>query len=191
MAIPLVLTFFLVLGVRAAFAVPTDLGANWIFRLAGPREASAHAPAAKLACGVIAVAPVTALVVTLGGWLWGFGPATKVAAMHAATGALLVALVMAGFAAVPFTRAHVMSAATLRVAAPLAIPALHVYAFRLDDLQLWALASPGGPAWYVAVMTMATVAAVWAGRRWYGRPVTTFDAPSDHAVRLHLSEASQ
>ncbi len=86
-AIPLVLTFFLVLGVRAAFAVPTDLGANWIFRLAGPREASAHAPAAKLACGVIAVAPVTALVVTLGGWLWGFGPATKVAAMHAATGA--------------------------------------------------------------------------------------------------------
>ena len=50
LAIPLVLTFVLVLGVRAAFAVPADLGANWIFRLAGPHEAAAHAPAAWLAC---------------------------------------------------------------------------------------------------------------------------------------------
>jgi hypothetical protein len=111
--------------------------------------------------------------------------------MHAATGALLVALVMAGFAAVPFTRAHAMSAATLRVAAPLAIPALHVYAFRLDDLQLWALASPSGPVWYVGVMMATTLLASGAGRWWYGRPPTTFDAPSDHAVGLHLSEASR
>ena len=112
--------------------------------------------------------------------------------MHAATGALLVALVMAGFAAVPFTRAHAMSATSLRVAAPLgrARP-LHVYAFRLDDLQLWALASPNGPVWYVGVMMAATLVASGAGRWWYGRPATTFDAPSDHAVRLHLSEASQ
>ena len=190
LAIPLVLTFALVLGVRAAFAVPADLGANWIFRLAGPRQAAAHAPAAKLACALIAVAPVSGLVIVVGSWLWGADLAMRVAAMHAATGGLLVVIAMAGFAAVPFTRAHTVSASSLKVAAPLGVLAVHVYAFRLDDLQGWALASTHGPAWYVAAMLAATGAAAVAGRWWYGRPPTTFDAPSDHAVRLALSEAS-
>ena len=111
--------------------------------------------------------------------------------MHAASGALLVALVMAGFAAVPFTRAHAMSATSLKVAAPLGVVAVHVYAFRLDDVQQWALAWSNGPLWYVGVVAAATLVASRAGRWWYGRPATPFEAPSDHAVRLHLSEASQ
>jgi hypothetical protein len=190
LAIPLLLTFFLVLGVRAAFAVPSELGANWIFRLAGPRDAAAHAPATRLACGLVAVAPVTALVLVGGGVLWGWDTAVKVAAMHAATGAWLVAVAMAGFAAVPFTRAHAMSAAALKVAAPLGIVAVHLYAFRLDDVQRWALATDAGPWWYVGGMAAATLIAVPAGRWWFGRPDTAFDAPSDTAVRLQLSDAA-
>ena len=191
LAIPLLLTFFLVLGARAAFSVPTELGANWIFRLAGPRDAAAHAPATKLACGVVAVAPVSLLVLVVGGWLWGLGIAAQVAMMHAATGALLVMLAMAGFAAVPFTRAHALAASSLKVAAPLGVLAVHVYAFRFDDLQLLALATPRGPWWYVGAMTAASFAAARAGRWWFGRPATAFDAPSDHTLRLHLSEAGQ
>ena len=191
LAIPLLLTFFLVLGARAAFSVPTDLNANWIFRLAGPRDAAAHAPATKLACGCVAVAPVSLLVLLAGGWLWGPGVAAQVAMMHAATGTLLVVLAMAGFAAVPFTRAHALAAASLKVAAPLGLLAVHVYAFRLDDLQRLALASPGGPWWYVGTMAVASFAAARAGRWWFGRPATAFDAPSDHTLRLHLSEAGQ
>ena len=191
LAIPLVLTFFLVLGVRAAFSVPTELGANWIFRLAGPREATAHAVAAKLASGLIAVAPVTNP--RRGARRMAVGRRTRRSRSRRCTpasGALLVTLVMAGFAAVPFTRAHAMSASSLKVAAPLGVVAVHVYAFRLDDLQRWALASPNGPAWYVGVMIATTLVASWAGRWWYGRPATTFEAPSDQAVRLSLSEAS-
>ena len=191
LAIPLLLTFFLVLGARAAFSVPTELGANWIFRLAGPRDAAAHAPATKLACGLVAVAPVSLVVLLAGGWLWGLGVAADVAMMHAASGALLVVVVMAGFAAVPFTRAHAMSASSLKVAAPLGVVAVHVYAFRLDDLQQLALTTPAGPWWYVAAMIAASVAAAWADRWWFGRPATAFEAPSDQTLRLHLSEAGQ
>jgi hypothetical protein len=187
LAIPLVLTFFLVLGVRAAFAVPTDLGANWIFRVAGPREAVRHAPAARLACGAVAVAPVTALVVLAGGALWGPATAVQVALMHAASGALLVALALAGHNAVPFTRARAMSPDSLKVWAPLGVVAVHLFAFRLDDLQRWALGTASGPLWYAAAMAVATVAAVLAGRWWFGRPVTTYDAPVDGAVTLRLS----
>jgi hypothetical protein len=191
LAIPLLLTFFLVFGARAAFSVPSELGANWIIRLAGPRDVTGHASATRLACAAVAVAPVTLLVLAVGALLWGLGPALTVAAMHGASGVFLVTLVMAGFAAVPFTRAHAMSVSSLKVAAPLGVVAVHLYAFRLDDLQRWALASPTGPFWYVAAMVAATLAASGIGRWWYGRPATAFEAPSDQAVRLRLSEASQ
>jgi hypothetical protein len=188
-AIPLVLTFFLVLGVRAAFAVPTDLGANWIFRVAGPREARRHTPAARLACAAIAVAPVTALVVLAGGVLWGPVTALHVALMHAASGALLVAFALAGHNAVPFTRANAVSADSLKVYAPLGVVAVHVFAFRLDDVQRWALGVASGPLWYAAAMALLTACVVLAGRWWFGRSETTFEAPTDGAVTLSLSES--
>lgn len=191
LAIPLVLTFFLVLGTRAAFAVPTDLGANWIFRVTGPREAVRYASATRLASVVVAVAPVTAMVALIGGVLWGAGTAGQVALMHAATGGLLVAFVFAAPRAVPFTRATAVSPDSLKVAAPLGVVAVHVYAFRLDDLQRWALGVDAGPAWYVAAVTLSAGLVLAGGRWWFGRPSTTFDAPADGAVTLSLSEANQ
>jgi hypothetical protein len=191
LAIPLVVTFFLVLGVRSAFSVPTDLGANWIFRVAGPRETSRHVPATLLASVAVAVAPVSLLVLLAGSWLWGATTGSEVASMHAATGALLAALVFGGSHAMPFTRANTVSADSLKVTAPLGVLAVHVYAFRLDDVQRWALAYPLGPLRYVAVVLVAAVAAAALSRWWSGRRETAFDAPTDGAVTLSLSEASQ
>jgi hypothetical protein len=36
-SIPLILSFFLLTGIRAAFAFPSELRANWIFQLSGTR----------------------------------------------------------------------------------------------------------------------------------------------------------
>ncbi len=191
LAIPLVVTFFMVLGVRAAFAAPTELGANWIFRVAGPREAAAHVPATRLACATFAVAPVSLLVIALGGLAWGFATSAQVALMHASSGVFLVAIAFAGQSAVPFTSGRMVSADSLKVTAPLGIVALHLYAFRLDDVQRWALRIEGGAVWYAVALLSATVIALGIGRWWFGRPATTFDAPVDQAVTLRLSEASQ
>jgi hypothetical protein len=191
LAIPLALTFFLVLGVRAAFAVPTELGANWIFKVAGPREAAAHVPATRLACVALAVVPVSLAVVALGGLVWGVALSVQVALMHAASGLLLVAIAFAGQSAVPFTRARTVTADALKVTAPLGLVALHVYAFRLDDVQRWALRFDAGPMWYAVAMLTASTVALALGRWWFGRPVTAFDAPVDQTVTLRLSPASQ
>src|SRR5690606_27456933 len=106
LALPLVLTFFLVGGLRAAFAVPTDLPANWIFRLnmGGPRRRHMHA--VRVAMWALAVLPVSVLVAAAGTWLWGAGPALRVAVMHAASGMLLCELALVSFESIPFTRAH-------------------------------------------------------------------------------------
>ena len=83
---------------------------------------------------------------------------------------------MAGFAAVPFTCAHAMSASSLKVAAPLGVLAVHVYAFRLDDVQRWALRRPTRAVRGTsAAMSAATLVAV------RGRAVVV--RPSRHGLR--------
>ena len=182
LAIPLLLTFFLVLGARAAFSVPTELGANWIFRLAGPRDAAAHAPATKLACGLrrrgpglAAGAPRRRMAVGPGRRRSGGDDARRHGASARGAG-------HGGFAAVPFTRAHALAASSLKVAAPLGVLAVHVYAFRLDDLQRSGARHAGRAVVVCRAMTAASFAAARAGRWWFGRPATAFDAPSDHAA---------
>ena len=67
----------------------------------------------------------------------------------------------------------------------------YVFAFRFDDLQLWALGSQARTAGYVLVALTATVAIAAIGRRQSRAETVTFDAPDDHAVtQLKLSEAS-
>jgi len=48
LAVPLALTYALMLGLRAAFAVPSDLAANWTFRVAGPRSVLDSRAASRL-----------------------------------------------------------------------------------------------------------------------------------------------
>lgn len=191
LAIPLTITFFLVLGMRAAFAVPTDLGANWLFRVAGPRRVTRHLPAARLACAAVAVAPVSVLVLAAGSALWGAATATSVALMHAASGLLLVTLALATHTSVPFTRAHAFSPDALKTALPLAIVAVHLFAFRLDDIQRLALTVEYGSLWYAAAMVAAAAMVIGVGRGTSGRSQTSFDAPHDGAVTLSLSESSR
>jgi len=190
LALPLVLTFFLVFGLRAAFAVPTDVDANWTFRMAQPSPRRVvHAVAAVLMLG--AVLPVTtawALVTTT---LWNADRAAAAAAMHLASGWALVELAVVDCRAVPFTRAHAASPNTVRISWAWFLLALHVFAFRLDDLQLAAIGSSAGTAMYVAGM-IVMAAAARAYRRWRRQPWSVhFDAPIDAAAEtLNLSQAT-
>ncbi len=71
-SLPLVLTFFLVGGLRAAFALPTDVQANWTFRLIASHAPASCIAAMRAALWLLAVMPVSALAVLVGGWQWGW-----------------------------------------------------------------------------------------------------------------------
>ena len=158
LVVPLVLTFFLVLGVRAAFAVPTDVPANWVFRVVGPRTLLDSRSAARLAFHALAVLPVSVMTVVAAGWLWGWQTALAVTAMHGASGLLLCETALRGHESVPFTKARALSTSSMKVGVAAALGAIYVFAFRLDDLQLWALGSLSRTMGYVVVALTATVA---------------------------------
>lgn len=189
-SLPLALTFFLVGGLRAAFAVPIDLQANWVFRLTmgGPRRRCVHA--VRVTMWVLAVFPVSLLVAGGGAWLWDAGPAVRIAAMHAASGVLLCELALISCESIPFTRGRAVSSTSLSIVAPLALVGLNLFAFQLDDLQLLALANERGVAIYLSFAALLTLAAWQYGRLRQGPPTVSFDAPEDVAVtQIRLSEA--
>jgi len=190
LSIPLVLTFFLVVGLRAAFAVPTDVDANWTFRVSQPRTTAPCVHATAVAIVALAVLPVSTATFVTTAVLWQGWSAAGVAVMHAASGVALVELALIGCIAVPFTRAHAPASSRVRFGWIALLVALHVYAFGLDDLQLAAISSPAGVALYVLSMGIVAAAArAWQRRQRRGR-VLDFEAPIEGTpASLNLSQA--
>lgn len=191
LSIPLVLTFFLVVGLRAAFAVPTDLDANWTFRVAQPRSTATCIHGVAVALFAIAVLPITLLWLLVTASLWDFGSALSAAAMHAASGAMLVELALLKCEAVPFTRAHAPASSGLRAGWVVLLVALLLYAYTLDNLQLIAIESTRGVTYYVLGMLAAAGAARLYRRITRPSWELRFDAPVESAAQvLNLSGAA-
>jgi hypothetical protein len=157
LSLPLMLLFFAVLGLRAAFNVPIDLDANWPFRLKPPAVSAAVAAtrAAMLAVGVVPVTVLTLLTALLAGWP--SGTAAVVAVFTLLSGELLVECSLMGWVKVPLTCAHEPASRTLKSRVFLYAFALNLFAFAGANLQLRALQSGRAAVTYVAVVAVAIV----------------------------------
>jgi hypothetical protein len=191
LAVPLVLAFALSAGVRSAFAAPIELPANWSFRLMAGAGTAACANATRAVLMVVGVLPVSVAVLGGGAVLWGWRSAAAVAVMHAASGLVLSEVLTLGCRAVPFARARGVDPTSIRVGAPLALIGLHLFAFRLDDLQRVALGVPSAVATYVGMAILAVVA-LRIYDSWRARPRgLTFEVEEEAAIRqLGLSGSS-
>ncbi|MDE3154751.1 MAG: hypothetical protein KGN76_06590 [Acidobacteriota bacterium] len=104
--IPLVLAYWLAIGMRAAFHVPANLRAAWVFRadLSGGSRSVVAGVRASLLAGV--GLPVLALTVAISAPLYGW----RLAAWHLGVVTLLIVLLVAvltqTFPHVPFTRPY-------------------------------------------------------------------------------------
>lgn len=187
-AIPLVITFFLVLGLRSAFAVPTDPQATWVFRLVSARSLLPCIRGTRAAMVVIAVMPPALAILCFGLWEWSAVDAAAIAIMQAASGIVLVEISLVGWRSIPFTREYVGSTTAVKVGWYAAIVALHIYAFRLDDIQMAVLVSPFGGTVVYAVVAALVVALIRRIARWWFREVSlAFDAPVNVAISLNIS----
>lgn len=188
LSMPLIVIFFLVLGLLACFRVPTDPAANWLFRLRPPGSAAAAA-ATWLALMAMSVVPV-AIVTVLGGLLlWSATHALAAGLVTLLAGALLVELSLAEWRIVPFTCSREPSSETVRWKWMVGLVVLAVFGFGLARIEARALQSPVGFAIHLAVMLVAIAAAhVRRRRRLHARDMT-FDETVEETATLKLSEA--
>jgi hypothetical protein len=188
LALPLVLMFFAVFGLRAGFAIPTELDANWVFRLVQPtvRDSVRASRWLILMLGVVPIALIWLLVALA---LWPAGTAIGATCMTLATGMLLTEIGLGNWTRVPFASAHEPATETLKSKWAWYVGGLLMYQFLVPEFQLRALQSWSSTLTHVAtVMTLVLVIRAWRTHTLRKR-TPTFDVASSEAITLNLSEA--
>jgi hypothetical protein len=189
LALPMVMTFCAVLGLRAAFAVPTDLDANWPFRLREPTPATATnaASATILAMGVVPIAALAFVASMMAGWA--VATAATIALFNLVSGAFLVEAALFRWRKVPFACAHVPAQDTVKGRWAFFIVFLNWYAFQLANVQEWALASFARAMQYAGIFALLILVVRMARIRTTRGGVDFDGAPQDTLQTLGLSEA--
>jgi hypothetical protein len=190
LTVPMVVVFFAIVALRSAFAIPTDVDANWPFRLAPPtaRQAVGVTRRLLLALGVV---PTVVAWLAASAIVWTPLDALESSLFVLVSGVALTEIAIANWTKVPFATAHEPAAATMRSKWPLYVFAVHVWGFILPEGQLVALRSPTSALWYVGVASALTI--VFRLKREYNlrRETPTFDpVDTDGLEVLNLSEAS-
>ena len=188
LAVPLVFIFFVVFGLRASFAVPTEIDANWSFRLSQPTVGESVA-ASRMLILLFGIAPIAAASLLTAFTLWPATTAIRIALFALVSGAILLEAALCRWTKVPFASSPAPATDTLKSQWPWYLLLLYVYAFQLASVQHVALRSTRGTALYM----LAGVVAIAALRLWraWKRPeqMPTFEEPEQRMEGLNLSEA--
>jgi hypothetical protein len=181
---PLILSFFILCGMRHVFALPAELRANWVFRVSDRGEAWRCLAGVKKAMMVFGVLPLFALLLPLHVILWGW----RMALLHMLFGAvvswLLVGILLAGFEKLPFTCSYLPGKANLKVSWPIYLFGFTTYLSTMVTLEYWMLQRPARFVWLAALVVVVQGALAIYRWRVTGRDVTlVFDEQPEPLVR--------
>jgi hypothetical protein len=113
--IPLLMLFFLIVGIRVSFSIPTEVRANWLFRMTDPFGSGAYLSAARKALLLFAVVPVLAMSAAIYSAVWPWWKTLAHLGFVATVGLLLVELALRRWNKVPFACTYLPGKANLKV----------------------------------------------------------------------------
>ena len=179
--IPLLLAYWSLLGLRAAFLVPSELPAAVTFASHGPTDTHAYWSGVRGATIAVLAAPVTFVALVVTGLLVSWPIAAWHAAFAAGMVATLIELVVLSLDRVPFTRPYAAGDGLLRKRWPLYLFGMFVFAYWPVRIELQLLG--GGEPWLVGGTAGAASVCHLVGRQRARRWSVTLDEPvSDGAM---------
>ncbi len=191
LCIPLVISFFILSGVRFVFPRPAELKANWIFQLNEDPNGIRSLEAPVKIMALIGVLPVTIPLYPVHIWLWGPGTATIHLIYTALLGLLLVEVMLFGFRKVPFACSFVPGGHNNTGWSMLYLIGFGLYAYSMASVEYWMLREPTLRATFLLMI----LTAAWLGARYFRRSLLAnefrleYDEAVEPAVRtLDLSQ---
>jgi hypothetical protein len=142
LSIPFMLSYCMIIGVRAAFEIPANLDANWIFKLwlaADDHQARAVARRVLLLFSLPWLAPA-AFVLTL--YLFGWLHALLHAAVLITSSVLLVEVLLVRFRKIPFTCTYPAFQSNSGIILVAYLFGFLLFANYLPELERWSLLNP-------------------------------------------------
>ena len=158
----LVVLFFSVAGVKALFAMPFALKANWIFQMTAVHKPASYARAVRNSLLLISAVPVWFGASVLYLSLWPGLPALGHMTVLVITGVLLSELLLYEFRKIPFTCSYLPGQSNLKLRAGAYAFLLFVCLEIAGHVELWSLENP---ARFCALFLLLVIWAVWAHHR--------------------------
>ncbi len=155
LSIPFILSYCLLVGIRLAFEVPSDLSANWIFKLwiePGGEQLRPVARKVLLTFSLGWIAPLCLLYSTL---LWGWLTALLQTTILIGCSAVFVEVLLVRFRKIPFTCSYpaFQSHSTLVLVAYLM--GFVVFAIYIPQVVQWSLVTRWGAAGFIPVVLLS------------------------------------
>jgi hypothetical protein len=138
LAIPLILSFFLLSGMRTVFTVPAELRANWVFQLAEDESWLLCCTGTRKAMVVPAIL-LLLLLFPFYAVLWGWLIAFQHLVFGLMLSLILVELLLMNFRKVPFTCSYQPGKANITVLGVFYWFAFTTYAYTMAALERWLL----------------------------------------------------
>ncbi len=183
LAIPLILSFCLLLGVRYAAAVPAELPANWLFQLNAPLAGRPLWRGCRKFVFIVGVLPPLALLPLSAGPL-GWGQAACFHGMVLLLGASLREVLFLRFDKIPFTCHRLPGAVNLKATWPLFWIGFSIYVHLPVMAGEWLSAHPHG--WiiiFAGLLSALIVLHAFRNRRLAGMARFVFDEEPEPAVQ--------
>jgi hypothetical protein len=158
LAVPLILSFFLLVGLRSLVNIPLASEANWVFALTEDKGRRPYLIGLKKAIVSLTLLPLFGILLPFYAWLWGLSPALLHLGFGLACSLLLMELLFIRFNRVPFACSPTSGKANLHILWFFYVLGFLVYVVWLDALEQWLFSNPEG-----FVFFFATVGAVLLG----------------------------
>ena len=190
LSIPLVLSFFVLSGMRYIFTLPSELPANWLFRVTESDERRRALDGARTAMLWFGVAPLFVALAPFYFVLWSPGIALAHFAFSVVISVLLVEVLLLDFWKIPFTCSYPPGKANVTILWIFYWLAFTTYAYSMATLEAWMVMRPMRLVGFYFVAMMVWIGFQWYRRRWDNVGFTlVFDDVADPVVRtLNLSE---
>ena len=152
LAVPLILSYSIILGLRLALDLPSDLLANWIFRFCVDKSTRECAPLALKIILSFVLPWAIFLVPPIYGSIWGWWVGLMHGLVVTAWSVLLAEILLIRFRKIPFTCPYPPfrhSAVVLGISYFLGF---FVYVIMTAQLEYWALLSPLVSFWLILIL---------------------------------------
>jgi len=188
LSVPLVLSFFILAGMRVIFAIPSELRSNWIFKLT-EGDRMQYFSATHKVMFAFGVFPLLLLLLPFYLLLWGW-PTTLIHLSYAMTLSLiLIEVLLLKFQKIPFTCSYLPGKANIKLLWSVYLFSFTTYAYTMTKLEEWLMVNPVRFAYFYAAVLPLLIGWITYRNRSFDRTLSlTFEEEPTPAVQtLDLS----
>jgi hypothetical protein len=164
LALPLILSFFVVSGLRATFNIPYELPANWIFQTTDTHDSRQHVNATRKWVAVSGVLPLALCVSAIEFAYWSWMDAAFHLVFEGIVSLALLEILFINFRKVPFTCSYYPGKRNLAIVAGVYLFGFTAYSSSMVAIENWIRMSPAR-AFAFAIAGIAGLVALAAVRR--------------------------